>query len=302
MWPQVDGHRQGHRQLPAAALPALLGQDGLDEHRREVLRHRGAVALGHRPEPVQRDQAHGDVEGIEGLRGAGVLVGLALPHTPADPGFGISEVGVLLLLLRRRLVHVQDAAGVGDLVAQLPEIDRQQGAEQGQSPRPVGQGVEDLQGDAVSVVKEADEPAVVLLETHRLAGVAHVLLHEGAGGVVGLKVIPEKAPADVDPEAGEPGHGLVDGPLESVRVHHVRHHRRKAVDGGVVLLLDGGIHHGGVVQTVPLIFLFSGHDHAPLPCRRVGCRPAPAFGSHYTIPRPGAQVPRPCNPGRYPVR
>ena len=264
--PQIDGHGQGHRQLPPPPLPALLGQQGLDEHRRQVFRHRGVVAPGHRAQLVQRHQSHGDVERVEGLRRAVALIGLPVPHAQLHPGGGVAEIGVLPLLPPGRLVHIQDALRVGDGVAQFPQVDRQQGPEKGQRPRPVGHGVEYLQGNPVMVIEKADQPAVVLPIAHWLAGVLHILLDKGARGVVGLEVVPKRAPVDADAEAGEPGHGPVDGPLEGGRVHQLGHHGGKAVDGRVVLPLDGRVHQGGVVQRIPVLFLlFLPGQGGPLP-------------------------------------
>lgn len=263
--PQIDGDCQSHRQLSPPPLPALLGQYGLDKHRRQIFRHGRAIAMGRLPELVQWHQTHGHVQRVKGLRRTIPLIGPPIPHPLSDPGLGIAEVGILLLLPRGRLIDVQDPVGVGDVVPQLPEIDGQQRAEQRQGPGSVGQGVKDLQRDPVSIVKKTDEPAIILSKAHRLAWIFHILLDKGARRAVGLKVIPEGAPLNADPESREPGQGLVDGPLQRLGVHQLCHHGGKTVDRRVVLLLNGGVHHGRIVQLVPnrLLPLLPRHPTAP---------------------------------------
>ena len=223
--PQVDGDGQGHRLLPPAALLPLVVQDGLEQHRRQVLGDGGPVGLGHLLEPVHREKTHGHVQGVKGLRPAGVGVGRPLPAAPEDLPPGVAGVGVLHLLRVRRGIHVQHAAAAGDVFPQLPEVDRKQRAEEGQGPRPVAQGVEYLKGDALLIVEKPHQPAVVLPKAHRLAGVGHVGADKGARGVVGLEIVPEQALLDAHPEPGEAGHGPVHRPLEGRRVHLPVHHR-----------------------------------------------------------------------------
>ena len=262
----------------------LFVQQHLEQHRRQVLGDGHAVPLGLLPEGGHGAEAHGDVEGIEGLRRAVVLVGLLPPLFPPGADGGIAAVGVLPLLLPGRLLHVQDAVGVGDVMSQLPQVHRQQGLEEHQGAAAVADGVEYLQGNAPVVDVEPHQPAVVLPEAHRLAGVGDVLLHEGAGGRVRLKVIPEGPLPDAHAEGGEAGHGLVHRPLEGRPIHLLRHHRRKPVDGGVLLLLQGGIEHRRVVQGIPLP-------------RRLGHLPPPSlqsgFHNYITLSRsPQGETPR----------
>mgnify|MGYP000659381501 CR=1 FL=1 len=146
-----------------------------------------------------------------------------------------------------RLGDVQDPLGVGDVVAHLPQIDRQQRLEEHQCSAAVGQGVEHLHGDALFIVEKADE-LILVLKAHRLTGISDVPLQGGAGPVVPFEVIPEKAPADLYLKARKAGHGLVNGPLKALRVHGFGHHGGKPVQGGIVSPLDSGIHHGRVVQ------------------------------------------------------
>src|SRR5699024_7020785 len=67
-------------------------------------------------------------------------------------------------------------------------------------------------------------------------------------------------------------------------IHLLRHHRRKPVDGGVLLLLQGGIEHRRVVQGIPLP-------------RRLGHLPPPSlqsgFHNYITLSRsPQGETPR----------
>ena len=117
---QVDGDGQSHRQLPPPPLPALAGQNGLDEHSGQILGDGGPMALGHLAQGLHRHKAHGDVEGIEGLRGSGTGVGLGLGLAQPHPGPGVPGVGVLPLLGVRGLVHVQNPLLTGNLLSQLP--------------------------------------------------------------------------------------------------------------------------------------------------------------------------------------
>ena len=81
-------------------------------------------------------------------------------ENPMVPGQKV--VAVPVPKIDTAIIHVQQARAAGDGVSQLPEVDRQQGAEKGEGPRPVRHSVEDLQGDPALVVEEADQPSVVL--------------------------------------------------------------------------------------------------------------------------------------------
>lgn len=122
----------------------------------------------------------------------------------AGDAAGVAAVGVLQLAGTGRGIEVDGAAG-GDVLAQLAQVFGQQGAEEHQGPGTVGHGVEHLQGDAAAVVEEANQPAVVLPEAHGAAEIRRVLSHKGAGGGIGLEVVPEKAPAYAHGKAGKRG-------------------------------------------------------------------------------------------------
>ena len=172
-------------------LPALLFQQHVDQHGGKVLCDGGVITPCGLPELPQGHEAHGDMESVKGLRGAGVGVGLGHPPQAQGVASGIAGVSVLQLLLPGRLLQVQHAVSGRNAYAGLPQILRQQRPEKDQGPGPVGQGVEHLQGDAVPIVVKPHQPAVVLPEAHRLAGIGHVGLQKGARGGVGLQIVPE---------------------------------------------------------------------------------------------------------------
>ena len=266
--PQVDRYGQRHRPLPPGALPVLLVGDHLQQDGSQVLRDGHPVAPGLLLQPGHRAEAHGDVEGIEGLCRTVVLVGLFPPLLPPGTHGGVAAVGVLPFRPPGLLRHVQNAVGVWDGIPQLPQVDRQQSLEKYQRPAAVTDGVEHLHGDALLIIVKAYQPAVVLPEAHRLAGVGDILLHKGPGGAVWLEVVPESPLLDAHPEGREPWHGFVHGPLQGIPVHPLRHHGREAVDGRIFLLLEGGIEHTRIVQGIPLrLFAPLVPRHTPPPFR-----------------------------------
>ena len=249
----------------AEVVGRLVFQKGLEQDGGEILRDGCAVFLCLLPQRVHGHQAQGDVEGVEGLGRAGVGKGRPIQPAPQGPFAGVTGIGILQLLPLGGLVDVQNPRPVGDGVAQLPQVDRQQGAQEHQGPRAVGNGVKDFQGDPVLVVENADQPVVVLVKAHRLAGIGHVRLHKGAGVGIGLKIAPKGPPADAHGKAGKAGHGLVHRPLEGFGVYGVGHQGRETIDRRVALPLDGGVEHAGVVQGIPRLFhLLPRHGQRPL--------------------------------------
>lgn len=185
--PEIDGNGQSRGPGTAGALDLLILQDRLEEHCGEVFGDGGAVPGGDLLQPVHGQKAHGDIQGVEGLRLAGVGESGLLPAVPQDPLARVPGVGILQLLRTRGIIHVQQARAAGDGVSQLPEVDRQQGAEKGEGPRPVRHSVEDLQGDPALVVEEADQPSVVLPEADGLAGLDMSGRTKGPGLSLGSK-------------------------------------------------------------------------------------------------------------------
>ena len=150
---------------------------------------------------------------------------------------------------------------------QFPQIDRQKGFEEHQGSAAVADGVKDFDGNALFIIVKPHQPPVVLPKPHRLAGVGDILFQKGAGGVVGLAVVPKGPLFNTHGKGGKAGHGLVHRPLKGSRVHPLGHKGGKAVNGGVCLFLNGGIEHPRVVQGVPFGFLlfFLGHGRRSLP-------------------------------------
>ena len=116
----------------------------------------------------------------------------------------------------------------------------------------------------MAVVEKPDQ-LVFVLKVHRLTGVLDVRLQKGPGGIVWLKVVPEYPPANLHVEAGKPGQGAVNGPLQGLGVHLTGHHGGKAIHRRVVAALNGGVHHGGVVQLKPALVLPFSSDHRRFP-------------------------------------
>ena len=274
--PQVDGDGQGHRQFLFGPLPVLLVHQNLQQHRRQIFRNGCPVLLGLLLQLPHRAEAHGHVEGIEGLRRTGVGIGLFQRGKASGLYGSVPGVGVLQLLRPGGLIHIQHPAGIGNLVAQLPEIDRQQGPQQSHSASAVADGVEDFQGNTPLIVEKAHQPSVPLIKTYGLARIGDILLYKGAGSVVEFRVVPEDPRLDPHPEAREAGHGLVHCPLKGLRVHRLIHHGGKAINSGIPFLLDGGVDHRRIVQPVPLfVLLFSAfrlscrHGSPPFPEKRI---------------------------------
>ena len=125
-------------------LPALLFQQHVDQRGGEVLCDGGVITPCGLPELLQGHEAHGDMEGVKRLRGAGVGVGLGHPPQAQGVAPGIAGVGVLQFLLPGWLFQVQHAVSGRNTDANLPQILRQQRPEKGQGSGPIGQGVEYL--------------------------------------------------------------------------------------------------------------------------------------------------------------
>ena len=270
--PQIDGYAEGDGLLPPRRLAPLLFQQQVQQHRGQILRDGAAQGLRARFKLVDGHETHRHVEGVKGLRRAEVLIGpLHARHPPGDAR-AVAQIGVLPLFGHRRRVQI-DGAVRRHVLARLAQVLGQHGAEKHQRASAVRHGVEHLQRDAVAVVEEAHQPAVVLAEADGPAGVGAVRLHEGAARAVGLEIIPEEAPPYAHGEAGEARHGPVHSPLQRVRPYLLPQPGGEAVDGRVLLALDGRVHHARVVHAVPgrpgnchfasLLPLLSYHRQAP---------------------------------------
>ena len=199
----------------------------------------------------ERHEAHRDMEGVERLRRAGILIGPRQAAQAEGVAARIAGVGVLQLLLARRLVQIEHAVSRGNVHAGLAQVFGKERAEKDDGPAAVGQRVEHLDGDALAVIVKAHEPAVVLAEADGLAGVGDVLLQKRSGRMVRLEIVPEQALADAHGKAREARHTAVDGALERGGIDLPFHPGGEAVDGGILLLLQRGVENARAVELVP---------------------------------------------------
>ena len=232
-------------------LPVLLFQQHMDQYGGEIFRNGGVLPPGGLTQLVQRHKAHGNVERIERFGGAGVGIGLGHPPQAQRVVSGVSDVGILQLLLPGRFVQIQHAVSGGDIRAGLPQVFRQQRPEEHHGPCAVGQGVEHFDGDAAAIVVKPHQPAVVLPKPDGLAGVGDVLLQKRSGRMVRLEIVPEQALADAHGKAREARHTAVDGALERGGIDLPFHPGGEAVDGGILLLLQRGVENARAVELVP---------------------------------------------------
>ncbi len=70
-----------------------------------------------------------------------------------------------------------------------------------------------LQGDAAAVVIYPDKITIVTFKMHRHTGIFYILLHEGTGSVIRLKITPEQSFADRHFVGGETGERKIQRPL-----------------------------------------------------------------------------------------
>ena len=248
---QIDRHRQRHGALTVGPLVLLLFQNDVDEHGGEVLRDGGVMLLYLLAQAGERHEAHRDMEGVERLRRAGILIGPRQAAQAEGVAARIAGVGVLQLLLARRLVQIEHAVSRGNVHAGLAQVFGKERAEKDDGPAAVGKRMKDLDGDALAVIVKAHEPAVVLAETDGLAGVGDVLLQKRSGRMVRLEIVPEQALADAHGKAREARHTAVDGALERGGIDLPFHPGGEAVDGGIFLLLQRGVENARAVELVP---------------------------------------------------
>ena len=126
------------------------------------------------------------MEGVERLGGPGILIRRRLAVKAQRVMARIAGVGVLQLLLARRLIQIEHTVPRRNIHAGLTQIFRQQRAEKDDGPAAVGERVKDLDGNTVPVIVKPHEPAVVLPEADGLAGIGHVLLQKRARRTVRL--------------------------------------------------------------------------------------------------------------------
>ena len=194
---------------------------------------------------------------------AGMLIGHRQAAQAEGGAARVAGVGVLQLLLARRLVQIEHAGSRGNIHAGLTQVFGKERAEKDDGPAAGGQRVEHLDGNALAVIVKAHEPAVVLAEADGLAGVGAVLLQKRSGRMVRLEIVPEQALADAHGKAREARHTAGDGALERGGIDLPFHPGGEAVDGGILLPLQGGIENTGNVQPVPLTVRLCHPRHLP---------------------------------------
>lgn len=84
----------------------------------------------------ERHEAHRDMEGVERLRRAGILIGPRQPPQAEGVAARIAGVGVLQLLLARRLIQIEHAVPRRNIHAGLTQVFRQQRRKKTMAPPP----------------------------------------------------------------------------------------------------------------------------------------------------------------------
>ena len=84
----------------------------------------------------ERHEAHRDMEGVERLRRAGILIGPRQPPQAEGVAARIAGVGVLQLLLARRLVQIEHAVSRGNVHAGLAQVFGKERAEKNDARSP----------------------------------------------------------------------------------------------------------------------------------------------------------------------
>ena len=191
------------------------------------------------------------MERVKRLACAGILIRRRLAVKAQRVVSCVAGIGVLHLLLARRLVQIKHTVPRRDINAGLAQVFGKERAEKDDGPAAVGQRVEHLDGDTLAVIVKAHEPAVVLAEADGLAGGGDVLLQKRSGRMVRLEIVPEQALADAHGKAREARHTAVDGALERGGIDLPFHPGGEAVDGGILLLLQRGVENARAVELVP---------------------------------------------------
>ena len=138
------------------------------------------------------------------------------------------------------------------------QIARDEVAEKDAAAAPVGEGVEELRGDAVLIVQNAHTVALELPATHEGEGIGIVAPDLDALPAL-LEVVPEKALAERDKIRGEAPAHLIRGPLEDRGVDLLVQRGRDAKGVAPVPPRDRGEDERRRIQAIP-VFL---HDRPP---------------------------------------
>ena len=228
---QIDGDGQRHGAQAVGLFALLLFQNDVNEHSGEVFGDRRAVLFRLLAQLRERHEAHRHMERVKRLACAGILIRRRLAVEAQCVVSCVAGIGVLHLLLARRLVQIKHTVPRRDINAGLAQVFGQQRAEEDDGSAAVGKRVEDLNRNAVAVIVKAHEPAVVFLEAHGLAGVGHVLFQKRPRRAVVLQIVPERTLTDAHGKGREARHAAVDGALKRRGVDVLFHQGGKTVDG-----------------------------------------------------------------------
>ena len=219
-------HHAGQEVGHGAVHPAADGLDGI--HRQD----RADIAKAGTRKAVAFDMIGGDIL-------------FQLPFTAGEDGLE----AVLHLPGIGRLRRIQHRAGIGDAQAVFQtQVLAGEGQQEGLGARTVGQGVEDVQDDAVAIgthlIKEA--AVVAEVETVERGGGCHlgVLVHPA-------EVPPESPGAELAPEGGNPFGDREERLRENGEVHRFRQGNAHPVQGSIVLAQRSGINVRRVVNPHP---------------------------------------------------
>ena len=232
-----DLHLHGVTAPPVGLLGSLHVQQGLEQHRGEIGRHRDAQSLGTGMESVAFQNAAGHVE--EAVR---LQLPLGAVDVAAVPGRG-HRSGGFLEAVRKFLgagsfVEILDPLFGGDLypIAQA-DILRRQIFGKDKAAGAVGDGVEELHRHPVPVVEHPDGASAHVRQRHAHQGLGAVLPHPGRALQL-LQIVPEGAAPQTDADGREARRHMVQGLLEQGRVHRVREGKGDAE--GVAPVLSAG--------------------------------------------------------------
>ena len=126
--------------------------------------------------------------------------------------------------------------------------------EKDQRPRPVGGGVEQLDGDAAFIVDDAEHRQVGMADLNGRARVKP-LLADDLLRIRRLKIIPENAGAELDVKRREAAAQVAHGLRERLAVDRLVEHDAHAECAVPVPLARRRIDLGGVVELIPMVIL-----------------------------------------------
>lgn len=206
-------------------LLLLLCQKRIEQHGIQIFRDRGMITLRNGGHLRYGHDAVYDIQSVKGLRGSPDTIGFLLEPGRTDLGICVTHIGILQLLLVRHAVDIQHISSVFYLLmSQQPQIDGSHGLKHTHSAGSVPQAVVRFQRDPVPKIIDAHQITVICLEVHGLTGIFHILLHEGAGPVIGLQIPPEQPLSDRRLVGREPGQSQIQRLLQNIRLDLLLQH------------------------------------------------------------------------------